>query len=134
MKRAELATLLRETADAVASGDSAEGRVQWAIGATRDDVVVDAAIRTGNLEGQGGYIMVDESPPAAPPPDPHVDPERLAPGERATGIYVRARDASGWGTYDIAQLTRESLMTWLRSDDRLAERVVAMLLGHEREP
>lgn len=51
-----------------------------------------------------------------------------------TGIPVRAlRDLGGqpsWGPVDISHLSKESLVTWLRSEPELAERVVLMLLGH----
>jgi hypothetical protein len=52
-----------------------------------------------------------------------------------TGIYVRALDQEGrWGSHDIAQLDRESLLAWLRSrggDNLWAENCVLLLLGHE---
>lgn len=63
-----------------------------------------------------------------------VDPDRTALPE--TGIYVRGLDASGqWGARDIAHLTRESLLAWLRHDydggaNWRAENCVGVLLGH----
>ena len=52
-----------------------------------------------------------------------------------TGIYVRAKNPAGkWGSFDIADLDRDSLHTWLRSrggDNLWAENCVLMLLGHE---
>lgn len=50
-----------------------------------------------------------------------------------TGIFVRAKRANRWGSYDIYVLTKESLMTWLRSrggDNPWAESTVAILLNH----
>jgi hypothetical protein len=51
-----------------------------------------------------------------------------------TGIYVRAKTAGGrWINADIADLDRDSLLTFLRSrggDNAWAEDVVGILLGH----
>jgi hypothetical protein len=49
---------------------------------------------------------------------------------RGTGIFVRARLDASWGSYDLSTLERESLITWLRSADELAESTVLRLLGH----
>jgi hypothetical protein len=59
IKREGLAKLLRQLADMVETGDSAEGRLEY----TYDDadpsaVKVEAALRTGNLEGQGGMLLL----------------------------------------------------------------------------
>jgi hypothetical protein len=64
-----------------------------------------------------------------------VDPKRaLAEDERATGIFVRARDPNGRiRNADIVELDRASLLVWLRSrggDNPWAEDVVGILLGH----
>lgn len=63
-----------------------------------------------------------------------IDPARVGPPADTTGIYVRAQDERGtWRSADVAQLTRESLLEWLRGgggDNPLAERVVCALLGH----
>jgi len=51
----------------------------------------------------------------------------------ATGIYIRAKLDDRFGAYDIATLTKESLLEWLRSHggaNELAENVVGLLLGH----
>ena len=52
----------------------------------------------------------------------------------ATGIYCRAKSVDGkWGSFDIAELTRESLLIFLRSrggDNPWAEDCVGILLGH----
>ena len=52
----------------------------------------------------------------------------------ATGVYVRAQFSDGkWGSVDIAILTKESLLSWLKSrggDNPWAEDVVGILLGH----
>jgi hypothetical protein len=47
-----------------------------------------------------------------------------------TGIYVRAMRGDQCGSFDIAHLDYASLMRWLRSGDGIAERTVALLLGH----
>lgn len=62
----------------------------------------------------------------------HVDPERLEFAD-LTGIYVRAKLNDKFGTYDIAQLTKDSLLEWLTSRGGFnpwAEDVVGILLGH----
>lgn len=52
----------------------------------------------------------------------------------STGIYVRAMLGVGtWGTYDIAQLDKASLLAFLRQrggDNPWAEDTVGILLGH----
>lgn len=60
-----------------------------------------------------------------------VDSKRLKQFE--TGIFVRATLDGKWGSYDIADLEKESLLDWLRSrggDNPWAEDVVGILLGH----
>lgn len=50
-----------------------------------------------------------------------------------TGIFVRAKLGDKWGSYDISELTLDSLRMWLRSRggaNEWAENVVCMLLGH----
>lgn len=51
-----------------------------------------------------------------------------------TGIYVRAQDINGkWDSFDICQLTKASLLEWLKSRggaNPWAENVVGVLLGH----
>jgi len=59
-----------------------------------------------------------------------VDPERAA-GWPQTGIYVRARRAEKWGSHDIGELDRASLVQWLGYNRELAINVVCILLGHE---
>jgi len=52
---------------------------------------------------------------------------------KGTGILVRAlRPGGKFGPTDIAHLCRQSLLDWLRSrrDNRTAEDVVGILLGH----
>ena len=59
-----------------------------------------------------------------------TDPDR--PHHGTTGIYVRAIGTDGqWGNYDIAELDRESLDSWLRSRDSIdwPINVVMILLG-----
>lgn len=54
----------------------------------------------------------------------------------STGIYVRAKGYDGrWGSFDIAELDRSSLHTWLRSrggENQWAENCVLALLGHDQ--
>jgi len=60
-----------------------------------------------------------------------ADDQRL--GLQGTGIFVRAlRPGGKFGATDIAHLCRQSLLDWLRSrgDNRTAEDVVGILLGH----
>jgi hypothetical protein len=62
MKPAELAALLREIANLVESGDSLEGSLQYLIPETDEDgLAVTASFRVGNLQGQGGIILIGES-------------------------------------------------------------------------
>ncbi len=63
-----------------------------------------------------------------------VDPNRLEHKD-ATGIPVRAQLEGKWGSHDIATLTAESLLGWLRSrggNNPLAEDIIGVLLGHGR--
>jgi hypothetical protein len=58
--------------------------------------------------------------------DLHVDDERT--GLPETGIYVRADG----GSFDIAHLTRDSVLRWLRSrggSNLWAENTVLVLIG-----
>lgn len=51
-----------------------------------------------------------------PPMELHCDPMREDRYKNATGIYVRARSIrEGWGSFDIAQLDRDSVVVWARS-------------------
>ena len=63
MTRVDLAKFFRGLADSVESGDSMEGQVRYEI-SCRDghDVDVDILVRTGNREGQGGYLEIREIP------------------------------------------------------------------------
>lgn len=59
MGRAEFARFLRLLADDVETGDSLEGSLQYTYALIgRDDVEVEAAVRTGNLQGQGGMTIL----------------------------------------------------------------------------
>jgi hypothetical protein len=62
----------------------------------------------------------------------YIDPTRTEVPE--TGIYVRAKSLLGkWDSVDIAHLTQQSLLDWLRSrggDNLWAENTVLLLLGH----
>lgn len=67
--------------------------------------------------------------------DLEVDDNRYqaAADEPGTGIYVRAKHNGKFESVDIVTLTYESLMAWLRrgGDNPMAERTVAILLGHD---
>ena len=60
-----------------------------------------------------------------------VDPQRVG---NETGILVRSLGVDGkWGAFDIAELTAESLLEWLKSrggDNQMAEDTVGIILGH----
>lgn len=67
--------------------------------------------------------------------DPKTDPERQCEQNHfATGIYLRAKGQDGrWGSYDIAELDRASLVEFLRSrggQNVWAENVVLIMLAH----
>jgi len=65
--------------------------------------------------------MTDES-------DYLVDPSRL--NEPETGIFIRARLGTQWGSHDLATLDRDSVVRWLTSRDNPAEAArLALLLG-----
>lgn len=62
MKPEGVAQMLRWIADAVESGDSLEGNIQWSIPPDPDDMEhlhVHGAVRTGNLDGQGFISLLD---------------------------------------------------------------------------
>lgn len=62
-----------------------------------------------------------------------TDPKRIGRHQETTGIMVRARGPQGWDSFDIAELTRDSLIAWLRIEgdkNPWAESVVLILLGH----
>ena len=63
-----------------------------------------------------------------------VDLDRLEWfSDLSTGIFVRALNNGHWESVDIAHLTKESLLSWLKSrggDNPYAENVVGVLLGH----
>lgn len=56
MKAEDFAKLLRALADSVETGDSLEGSLQY----TYDEAgfKIDAALRTGNRQGQGGMMLL----------------------------------------------------------------------------
>lgn len=71
-----------------------------------------------------------------------VDLDRLHRYERlqlpGTGLYIRAKapDPHGRDAYDLVTLELDSLRRWLLSrggDNPWAERVVAILLRHDRD-
>lgn len=67
------------------------------------------------------------------PPDLRIDPFRL--GAPETGITVRCLGDGGYRQHDIAHLSAESLLAWLRSrggSNPWAENTIAVLLHHEK--
>lgn len=70
--------------------------------------------------------------------DYHTDPMRIGGDyQEMTLIPVRARGPHGIETFDIAELTRDSLLAWLRSRggaNEWAENVILVLLGHPIAP
>lgn len=59
-----------------------------------------------------------------------IDPERL---DLESGIPIRAYDprTERWGTYDMAQLDKESLIEWLRDAGvEYLKDIIGILLGH----
>lgn len=87
---------------------------------------------------QGVVAAAEVGDPSTEPPKLVVDEAReIGDGEsldRATGIFVRALGPEGrWGSFDIVELDKASLLTWLRSRggyNPWAENTVALLLGH----
>lgn len=57
VKAEDLAKLLRQLAEMVETGDSLEGSLQYTYHAS-GGVEVEAALRTGNREGQGGMLIL----------------------------------------------------------------------------
>lgn len=61
--RQKLAEFLRNLATLVESGDSLEGRVIYSVpDGTSQSLEVFGRVRAGNLDGQGGVIVLDEEP------------------------------------------------------------------------
>lgn len=61
MKAEEFAQFLRKLADAVESGDSLEGSLQYTYAEwpyQDHGMKIDAAVRTGNRDGQGGMLLL----------------------------------------------------------------------------
>lgn len=62
-----------------------------------------------------------------------VDPARVGKMHDITGIFVRAKNQDGsYGSYDIAELDKPSLKTWLmsRNDTQWMLDVIGVILGH----
>jgi hypothetical protein len=63
----------------------------------------------------------------------HTDPKRVSKQHGRSKIYVRAKGPQGFDAFDLAELTRESLLQWLRSRggaNEWAENTVCVLLGY----
>lgn len=73
----------------------------------------------------------------APQPFPEVVADPGRKHHPLSGIWVRARyPDGGYGTTDLAHLTKESFFAWLRSrggKNEWAENTVAALLGYDVE-
>ena len=68
--------------------------------------------------------------------DLKTDPHRIGRYQDFTKILVRAKGPQGFDNFDIAELTRESLLHWLRSRggaNEWAESVVLVLLGYDTD-
>lgn len=65
-----------------------------------------------------------------------IDLTRIDRYETFTGILVRARGPQGVDNFDIAQLSRDSLLQWLKEHDgpdgsqQFAAKVILVLFGH----
>jgi hypothetical protein len=61
-----------------------------------------------------------------------VDSERDAKRSTYhTGCYVRARLGDQWGAYDVATLTRDSLLVWVRHlPEEGREELILYLMGY----
>jgi hypothetical protein len=58
-----------------------------------------------------------------------VDPERIGIGE--TGVFIRAMKDDKWGSYDIAELDKQSLRTLLEAKPQSwSIDLVGIILGH----
>ena len=68
--------------------------------------------------------------------DHKTDPERVSLRD-ATGVYDRAIGNDGrWGSYDIAELNRDSLVDFVRSRGEVstwALHLILIMLGHDRD-
>lgn len=62
----------------------------------------------------------------------HTDPKRIGRKHGRSRIYVRAKGPQGFDAFDIAELTRDSLLVWLRSrgSAQWSENVVCVLLDY----
>jgi hypothetical protein len=58
MKVEDFAKFLRKLAEAVETGDSFEGNLQYTFGDEPGLMNIEAALRTGNREGQGGMLLL----------------------------------------------------------------------------
>ncbi len=61
MTTANIAAFLRKLADMIESGDSTEGSFAYSLDFQDDDPnvrLIEARVRTGNLEGQGGVVIL----------------------------------------------------------------------------
>ncbi len=59
MKKSELISLLKYTAQCLEENDSFEGRLRYQLKG-KDEFSVDCAIRHGNSEGQGSMIFIED--------------------------------------------------------------------------
>ena len=60
MLKDDLIRLLKATIEAIEDGDTMEGRLQYEWGDTPGTYNVNAFVRVGNSQGQGGVMLVNE--------------------------------------------------------------------------
>jgi hypothetical protein len=65
LTKAELLSVLADLVKLVEADDSMEGRLRYEWSSTPGEYEVDAFLRVGNSQGQGGAIVIQ----ATPPPD-----------------------------------------------------------------
>lgn len=95
MNRSEFAAFLHRLADAVASGDSAEGCVVYALSDRGPgELDLDIRVRTGNLDGQGGYHIIDTMPKVAVDQRAKDEAEDLKYQQHLNRLIDNARECS----------------------------------------
>lgn len=88
---------------------------------------------TAVIDPTARNVTVEYLNASNPSPPLTVDPDRVENNHSYSGIFIRATHDGRWGSYDIAELDRASLLRFLRSrggHNEWAEGVVLGLLGH----
>lgn len=83
LTQAQLELHLRTMLDGVVSGDTLEGSIEFTC-ADAEHWEVRGAYRIGNLQGQGGMVLLRDPSDAAPTGD--IDLNKLAQGVRMLGL------------------------------------------------